>query len=98
MCETLEVQKWQPRAKAVPEPWPGLFTLFPAARLPISPVCHSSYLGHVPRDTFLGFLAMQGRLWVDAAAPLSLSPPAVRMWLQAPTQIRNSNRPLGSLD
>lgn len=49
LCETLEAQKWQLRAKAVPVPWLGLSTFFPAAWLPISPVCQSSCLEHVPK-------------------------------------------------
>lgn len=31
LCEILEVQKWQLRAKAVPTHWLGLSILFPAA-------------------------------------------------------------------
>lgn len=49
-------------------------------------------------DTFLGLLAVQKLLRVDAAAPLSLTPAAVRMWLQASAQSKSSNRPPGSLD
>lgn len=69
LCVILEVQKCQLRAKAVPIHCLGLFTLFPAAWLPISPVCHSSCLGPIPRVSCHAEEATAG-----AAVSLSLTP------------------------